>query len=224
MTRFRLEPRGEPPPVVVLAASLGAILAALIVTGFIFWGFGINPFFAYGTLLKATLGDFRGFSEVLRKTVPLLLAGVGLVLAFRARFWNIGAEGQLLAGAVAATGVALFTPVPPALTVPTMFAAGFLGGALWGLLPAVLKVRLGVNEIITTLMMNYIALYLVQYLIHGPWRGQSMMGFAYTDRFPAHAALPLIAGTRLHWPTLLIAVALALAVALLLVRTRLGYE
>ena len=226
MTRlsWRLEPRAHAGPALVLAASLGAILAALLVTGLIFAAYGHNAIAAYRMLIESTLADFRGFSEVLRKTTPLLLGGVGLVLAFRMKFWNIGAEGQILAGAAGATWVALFTPFSGWLTIPAMFTAGFLAGAAWGFLPALLKVRLGVNEIITTLMMNYIALYLVQYLILGPWRGPTQRGFAYTDRFPPEATLPLLEGTRLHWPTLAIGLALALLVAFLLARTRLGFE
>lgn len=224
MRRYRIEPRAEASPWLVIAASLAAIAAALVVTGFIFMAFGHNPFRAYAVLLGATLSDFRGFSEVLRKTVPLLLCGVGLVLAFRMKFWNIGAEGQILAGAAGATWVALFAPVEGGIKLPLMFLAGFMAGAAWGFLPALLKVRLGVNEIITTLMMNYIALYVVQYLILGPWRGQTQRGFAYTDRFPPDAILPLMAGTRLHWPTLVLGIALALAIAFLLARTRLGFE
>lgn len=224
MKRYRLEPRPAPPPGLVLAVSCGAVVAALVVTGFIFLGFGHNPITAYAQLFAATLGDLRGVSEVLRKTVPLLLCGVGLVLAFRLQFWNIGAEGQILAGAAGAAGVALFVPGLGPATLPAMFAAGFVAGAAWGFLPAILKARLGVSEIITTLMMNYIAFYLVQYLILGPWRGQEARGFAYTDRFPPEAALPLLPGTRLPWPTLVVAVALVLFVAFLLSRTRLGFE
>ncbi|MDQ3459317.1 MAG: ABC transporter permease [Deinococcota bacterium] len=222
--RYRLEPRGHASSPLVIAVSLGAIVAALVVTGFIFMGFGHNPLAAYGLLIEATLSDRRGVSEVLRKTVPLLLCGVGLVLAFRMRFWNIGAEGQILAGAVGAAAVALFSPVSGPLTLPAMFVAGFLAGAAWGFLPALLKAGLGVNEIITTLMMNYIAFYLVQYLILGPWRGQAVRGFAYTDRFPPDAVLPLLAGTRLAWPMLFVAVVLVLLISLLLARTRLGFE
>jgi simple sugar transport system permease protein len=103
----------------VLTVSLGAIALALIVTGFIFMGFGHNPLSAYAQLVGATLSDPRGVSEVLRKTAPLLLCGVGLVLAFRLQFWNIGAEGQLLAGAVGAAGVALFLPALGPLTRPS---------------------------------------------------------------------------------------------------------
>jgi simple sugar transport system permease protein len=178
----------------------------------------------YAVILQGNLGDPRGLAEVVRQTVPLLLTGIGLVVAFRAQFWNIGAEGQLLAGAVAAAGVALFSPIPAPYLLPTMFAAGGIAGALWGCLPTLLKVKLGVNEVITTLMMNYVALYLVQWLIHGPWKGKSMLGFAYTDTFPQAAWLPLLPGTRLHWPTAVLGVVLAILITILFSRMRLGYE
>ena len=129
---YKLEPKPTPPGHIVFLYSLGAVLVALVITGFIFMAYGMNPFAAYSTIFQKTLFNWRGFSEVIRKTIPLLLAGVGLVLAFRAQFWNIGAEGQILAGAVGAAGVALFVPVPPALAVPAMFLAGFIVGALWG--------------------------------------------------------------------------------------------
>lgn len=221
---WRLEPRPDAPPWLVLAVSVGAVAAALVVTGLIFWAYGHPPLAAYGSILEGTLGSPRGLSEVLRKSIPLLLAGVGLVLAFRAQFWNIGAEGQLLAGAVAASGVALFVPLGAPWLLLAMFGAGFLGGALWGLLPALLKVRLGVNEIITTLMLNYVAIYGVQYLIYGPWKGASTRGMPISDTFVAAAWLPVLPGTRLHWPTLALGVLAAFFVLFLLQRTRLGFE
>ncbi len=219
---FRIEP-AEPSGGWTLAVSAAAILAAFIVAGVIFWAYGVNPIHAYAVIAHDALLAPGAFPEIFRSAIPLLLAGVGLVLAFRAQFYNIGAEGQLLAGTVAATGVALFTPIRGPLTLPVMFAAGFLGGALWGLLPSLLKLRLNVNEVITTLMMNYIALYLVSWLVTGPWKGPSVRGFAYTDQFPAAAWLPLIPGTRVHWPTLALGIALAAGCAVLLSRTRLGF-
>lgn len=221
---WRLEPQPDPPRWLVFAVSVGAVVAALLVTGLIFWAYGHNPVTAYRDIFASTLGNPRGFSEVLRKSVPLLLAGVGLVLAFRAQFWNIGAEGQILAGAVAASGVALFVPLGAPWLIVAMFVAGFLGGALWGMLPALLKVRLGVSEIITTLMLNYVAIYGVQYLIYGPWKGLTTRGMPISDTFVAAAWLPTLAGTRLHWPTLLLGVLLAVAVHRLLGRTTLGFE
>jgi simple sugar transport system permease protein len=188
------------------------------------WAYGMRFPHDYAVIVQGTLGDTRGLAEVLRKTIPLLLIGVGLVVAFRAQFWNIGTEGQMLAGAMAAAGVALFVPLPPPWLLPALFIAGGLAGALWGALPTVLKVRLGVNEVLTTLMMNYMALYLVQWLIHGPWKGKSALGFAYSDTFPSAAWLPLLPGTRLHWPTLGLGLCVLIGVAVFLARTRLGYE
>jgi simple sugar transport system permease protein len=208
----------------VLIVSVLAVFAALIAAAGIFWSFGLNPIHAYATVFTGTLADRRAAPEILRQAIPLLLCGVGLVLAFRAQFWNIGAEGQLLAGASGAAGVALFAPLPAPLVLPAMFAAGAVCGALWGLLPTVLRLKLDVNEVITTLMMNYIALFLVDWLVHGPWKGPTAFGFAYTDTFRDAAWLSLVPGTRVHWPTLAIGVALALALAFFLARTRLGFE
>jgi len=219
---FRIEV-SQPSGAWTLAVSAVAIFAAFVAAGGIFWAYGINPIHAYAVIAHDALVVPGAFPEIFRSTIPLLLTGVGLVLAFRAQFYNIGAEGQLLAGTVAATGVALFTPIRGPMTLPVMFAAGFVGGALWGLLPSLLKLRLNVNEVITTLMMNYIALYFVSWLVTGPWKGPSVRGFAYTDQFPAAAWLPLIPGTRIHWPTLALGVVLAAGCAVLLARTRLGF-
>lgn len=224
MLGFRLEKRGQAGPWLVWGVSLGAIVVAMAITAGLFALFGVAPLAAFETLVQRTILDARGLSEVVRRSIPLMLAGVGLTLAFRARFWNIGAEGQLLIGAVAASGVALFSGLPGPLLVPTMFLAGFLAGAAWGLGPALLKVRLGVNEIITTLMLNYVAIYLVRWLINGPWKGRSLSGFAYSDMFDRAAWLPTIGTTRLHWPTLLLAIAAAIFIAWLLARTRFGFE
>ncbi len=221
---YKLEPRTKPPGQVVFLYSFAAVLVALIITGFIFMAYGLNPFSAYATIIQKTLLNWRGFSQVLLKSVPILLAGVGLVLAFRAQFWNIGAEGQILAGAAAAAGVALFLPLPAPLTLPAMFLAGFIAGGLWGFLPAILKVRLGVNEIITTLMMNYIMLYIVRWLINGPWKGKLVRGFSESDKFPAQAVLPTFVGTRLNWPTLGIAILFVFFIFFLLSRMKLGFE
>jgi simple sugar transport system permease protein len=226
MTRvwhLRIE-RGDPSGVWVLAVSGLAILAAFVVAGGIFWAYGLNPIHAYAVVARDAVTAPGALPEIFRPMIPLLLVGVGLVLAFRAQFYNIGAEGQLLAGAVAATWVALFTPIRGAWTIPAMFIAGFAAGALWAMLPSLLKLRLSVNEVISTLMMNYIALYVVSWLVTGPWKGPSVRGFPYTDMFAQAAWLPLIPGTRVHWPTLALGVAVAAACALLLDRTRLGFE
>ena len=208
----------------VFAVSIIAILAALVVAGIFFWIYGVSPVHAYQLILKGALGSRLGLAETVRRAIPLLLIGVGLTIAFRALFWNIGAEGQLLMGAIAAAGVALFAPVPEVLRLPMMFLAGCAGGAFWAFIPALLKVRLGINDVISTLMLNYVAGFIVQWLIHGPWKGPTARGFAYTDKFPPSAVLPRIPGTSIHWPTLIIGVVAAVVAYLWVSRTRQGFE
>jgi simple sugar transport system permease protein len=142
-------------------------------------------------------------------------------------FWNIGAEGQLVMGGFAAGAVALWFPelfpaIPTWAYLPLMIIAGVLFGALWGLIPAMLKAYLQVNEIITTLMLNYIAILWVQYLYYGPWKDPNGFGFPGTAQFPEYTWLPRIAG-RVHWGIIL-AFAAALLIWLVLDRTRWGYE
>lgn len=223
MSRVRWVPRLAAPAWLLVAVSAGAFLVALVVALFIFAAYGLDPLEAGATIVRRTLLDWRGFGEVIRKSIPLLLAGAGMALALRARFWNIGAEGQILAGAVGATAVALFVPVGW-FTIPAIYLAGFVAAALYGLVPAYLKARLGVNEIITTLMFNYVAIYLVRWLINGPWRGRSVTGFSYTDRFARDTYLPLWEGTRVHIPTLILGIVLALLITWLLRHTRLGFS
>ncbi len=202
-----------------------SLLLALLVVGVMFVALGVNPFFAYASILRGAFGSLYSLSETVTKAIPLILTGVGLTLAFRARFYNIGAEGQLLVGAVCATGLALLCPTwPREVLLPAMFLAGFLGGALWAAIPALLKTRWGVDEVITTLMTVYIASNLVKYLVYGPWKGADEMGFPYTSKFSLAAQLPRLGWSRIHYPTLLLGLCLAAVVSLLLMRTRLGYE
>ena len=200
-----------------------SIGAALLIAAIILWSQGVNPWYAYGRVFIGAFGSFYGWSETLTKAIPLMLCGLGLTVAFRSSFWNIGAEGQLLFGAMAATGVALFVPTGP-FTLPLMIAAGFLAGAAWGLLPAIFKGKLGANEVIITLMMNYIAIEIVKYLVTGPWKGAKQFGFPYTDKFPAAAQLPVLADTRVPYPMLIIGIALAIVLYIILKKTRLGYN
>ncbi len=205
---------------------LVSVASALLIAGFFLALQGIPPLELYSKMLAGSFASYHGISYTIVKTIPLLLCGAGLVLAFKANIWNIGAEGQLLMGAVAATWVALYAmpSAPSYLVIPAMFAFGFIAGALWGLVPGYLKSKLAVNEIITTLMMNYIAIKLVEYLIYGPWRGEEEWGFPITDKFPEAAWLPRIPGTSVHIPTLILALLSAALVYLLLYKTKVGYE
>ncbi len=221
---FEIKKRQNPSGLAVITVSLLALLGAFMVASIVFWAYGANPINAYRVLFGGAFGGLYELSETVRRATPLLLAGVGLVIAFRAKFWNIGAEGQLLLGAIAASWVALFSPIPDPLLIPAMFLFGFLAGAAWGLVPAFLKSKLGINEVITTLMLNYVAINLVLFLVQGPWKGEQQWGFPYTDKFSSPAQLPTLGNTDVHWITLLIGVVAAVLIYFLINRTTPGYE
>ncbi|MFQ6014670.1 MAG: ABC transporter permease [Anaerolineae bacterium] len=209
----------------MLSAPVLSVALALLVIALIFWGYGVDPLLAYRRIFVGAFGSLYGLSETIVKAIPLMICGVGLAIAFKALVWNIGAEGQLLIGATAATWLALSFPDLPAIVLlPAMFTAGFLGGALWGFIPGILKAKLRANEVITSLMMVYIASELVNYLVYGPWKGAAEWGFPYTDKFSLSAQLPRLFNTRIHYPTLILALVLAVLIYVLVMRTRLGYE
>ncbi len=203
-----------------------SIFLSLFISSLIFSLRGINPFFALYKIIFSSFGSLYGIKETITKAIPLMLCGIGLSIAFKGKFWNIGAEGQLLIGAVLATWVGLFIGknLPSIILIPLMFLAGFVGGGLVALIPALLKVRFNTNEVISTLMLNYIIEQYVQYLVYGPWKGKTQYGFPYTDNLPPNALLPIIKGSRIHYPTLIIAIILSILIFFLLFRTKLGYE
>ncbi|KGQ21502.1 ABC transporter permease [Thermus filiformis] len=219
---MRLEKDPNPSPLKQALALLLGLLLALFLLWPVLLVYGLGPDQALGALLD-TLREPLGRAEVLRRSIPLLLIGSGLALAFRTGFFNIGAEGQLLLGAVGAGAVALFLPPGP-WTLPLMFLLGGALGAAWAFLAAWLRAQRGVNEILSTLMLNYLAQYLVLYLVSGPWKGETARGFLYTDPFPPWAQLPTLGSSLVHWPTLLLGVVLALGLQVLLFRTPLGFE
>lgn len=219
---IRFHPLPAPSALRSILVTLGAVAIALILCALVFLAYGISPAEVYGHMLGGTLADATGWAEVGRRTIPLLLIGSGLALAFRAQFFNIGAEGQLLLGAVFSAGTALFVPLPGFLLIPAMFILGFLGGGLWASIAAWLR-RLNVNEILSTLMLNYVAVALVTYLIAGPWKGKDVRGYIYTDNIPGAGFLPVLPGTQVHWPTLLLGVLVALGLQWLLSRSTFGY-
>jgi len=222
---FHLERVSAPSPVAAVLIPLVSILLALVFAGLLILIVGENPIAVYRAMLDGALGDANGRAETLVKATPLLLAGLGVAVAFRMQLWNIGAEGQLYLGAIAAVGTALFiVPEAPSLVlIPAMVAAALLGGGAWGLIPGALRAFLGANEIITSLMLNYVAILFADYLIHGPWRDPQSFGFPGTPRLPAAASLPRWEPTRVHLG-LLFGLLAAVILWLLLRRTRWGYQ
>lgn len=220
----RIEKRLTTPRWMNYVVPGASIVVALFLGAILFAAAGVNPLQAYGTIFTGAFASVDGLTGTLVKAIPLILCGLGVAIAFRTLLWNIGAEGQLFMGAFAAAGVALFLlpNAPPIVLIPVMLLAGFLAGALWGFIPGVLKALLGVNEIITSLMLNYVAILWVDYLIYGPWKDPQGWGFPGTAPFPA-ALFPRIPGTRVHLGLILGILAAGL-LAFALQRTRWGYE
>jgi general nucleoside transport system permease protein len=232
--RVRLEPRADIPGWMTPVLTILAVVVALAIGALILWFVGGDPVRAYLHILDAAFGSVGVISDTLVKATPLILTGLACSIAFRMRLWNIGAEGQFLLGAWGASAIVL-APVLPADTpaivmIPVMMLAGAAAGALWGLIPGVLKARLAVNEIITTLMLNYIALAWVQFWVFGPW---SESGFQETAQFPRTAylprltdfadAVPALGGLTVHLGFLFALLATAI-VWLVVSRTHWGYE
>lgn len=222
--KLTLERKRSRSSAATLIALLLSVLAALIAGGALLLIVGANPLQAYGEMFRGAFGDDFALTQTLLKATPLLFTGLSVTLALRSGFWNIGAEGQLLMGAFAATGIALFwtDSLPTFLVIPAVIIAGFVGGALWGLLSAALKVWLGVNEIVTTLMLNYTAIEWIEFLYFSAWRNPRGFGFPGTAEFPREAWLPPLSG-RLHIGFAIALIACVL-VWLLLARTKWGYE
>ena len=220
----RLEKGADPSCWLTFALSTLALVIGLLSGAIMLIALGAHPWQAYGDITQGAFGSVYGLSETVVKATPLLLAGLGVGLAFRAGFWNIGAEGQLYMGAMGGTWVVLTFPgLPAPLLQPLMVMAGCLAGAAWGLIPAALRAYWRVNEVITTLMLNYIAILWVDFLLYGPWKDPQAFGLPFTPTFPPAARLPTLPGSRAHLGFLLGLLA-AGALALLLWRTRLGYE
>jgi ABC-type uncharacterized transport system permease subunit len=204
------------------AAVLVAVLLTLAVTAGPIRLAGANPAAAYQRYTITPLTTLNGIGEVLLAATPLIFTGLAVAIAFRVGFYNIGAEGQFLAGGIATTAFALGLPdLPAAIALPGALLAGALGGLAWGFLPAWLKRTAGIDEVVTTLLLNPVALLLVQGLLNGPWRN-SQTGFPDSDRYGPGYDLPRLAdGFRAHWG-LILGVLLVVVAWIVLSHTPLG--
>lgn len=209
---LKIEARREIPRSLLYATPVLAV-ALTVLAGFcLFLAMGYDPLMALYHFFVSPLLSLYGWSELMVKAAPLIMIGVGLAVGFRANVWNIGAEGQLTMGAVAGGVVALaFWGEETALTLPLMCLAGIAGGAVYAAVPAFLKTRFGVNEILTSLMLTYVATLFLSTLVYGPLKDPLGFNFPQSRMFGDAALLPiLLDGTRMHLGTL---VALAVAVA-----------
>jgi general nucleoside transport system permease protein len=213
--KLRLEARPEPSRLALWSAPLLATAATLCVGFIVFTALGRNPVAAFDAFFIAPVATRYGIAELLLKASPLMLIGTGLAIGYRANVWNIGAEGQLTLGALAGGGIALAVgeaDVPSALLLPAMFIAGALAGMLWAAIPALLRTRCNANEILTSLMLVYVATLLLSWLVHGPWRDPEGYNFPQSKIFAANALLPiLLSETRLNAGFVLALAVVALA-------------
>jgi len=208
----------------IILVPVISFLVSLLLASILLFASGVSATATYAAMFRGAFGSWSNFTETLVKAIPLMLTGLGVLIAFRMRFWNIGAEGQLALGGVAGAWVALFwSPfLPPWLVLPMVIFAGIVGGALWAAIPALLKAYLQVDETLTSLMLNYVAILFSEHLYYGPWRDPKGYGFPGTAPFPESAWLPRLFG-RAHLG-LVMALLLALVLWLVLNRTRWGFE
>jgi general nucleoside transport system permease protein len=219
---MRIESRGELSRTWLVAAPFAAIGATLVLASLFVWWAGAPLIRTYFALFEGGFGSRFAWSETLTRATPLIFTGLAVAVAFRARLFNIGAEGQLYAGALAAVAVGGLDG-PPALVFVAMLAAAMLAGALLLLVPALLRTRLGVDEVVTTLLLNFIALLFVSMMIDGPMKDPAAMGWPQSVTLPDALQLgKLIERTRVH-TGLLIALTLAAALAVLLRYSTFGF-
>jgi simple sugar transport system permease protein len=224
--RLELVPRATVSPLARALAPAAAFLTAFVIAGLVIWLLGRSPVAAFRVYVLDPLQDPWALQELLVKATPLVLIAIGLSYCFRANLWNIGAEGQYVMGAVFGGWLALATHGTEAgwWVLPAMLLLGIAGGALYGMIPALLKTRFGVSEILTSLMLVYVAQLVLDYLARGPWRDPKGFNFPQSVTFdPAATLPPIFESGRVHYGFLfaLLAVAVTAGVA---GRTLFGYR
>ena len=222
---FKLIKRPEPSRLMVFMSPLIALTLTLLSGVVLFQLMGVNPGEALFAFFVEPLTSKYGWGELGVKATPLVLIAVALSIGFRAGVWNIGAEGQLTLGAICGGGIALlFYDVESIFVLPLMVVCGILGGMLWASIPAFLRTRFNANEILTSLMLTYVATLFLSVLVHGPWRDPDGFNFPESRIFSDSATLPLILeGTRLHlgW---IFALLVVIGAWVLMSRTIIGFQ
>lgn len=222
---MRLEPKPAPSLAATLAYPLAAIAATLVITSLLVLAAGASPLSVFQLVLVGAAGSQFAALETLTRATPLIFTGLAIAVAFRAKLWNIGAEAQLYAGAVVT--VVLGTgalPLPAPILLPIIIASAMLAGAALLLGPAILKTRFGVDEVVTTLLLNFVMLLFVSMLLEGVLKDPMGLGWPQSQRVVEEARLPrIVTGRRLHYGFVL-AIVSAIAVWIIMKRTTLGYE
>ncbi len=224
MLPIRIVKRQEPLGWSSCFVLVGAISLSLLLSGLFLMIGGTSPIDGISTLFSGAFGSRFAFEDALLKATPIFLCSLGVAIAFRLQVWNIGAEGQFALGAVGATWMALSFPEAPAyLVLPAMITMAALAGGLWGLVPALLRQKLKTNEIIVTLMMNYIAILILDYLVYGIWKDPASFGFPMTSEFSEAAVVGRIGSSNFSWG-LIHCFVLGTVLWIFLGFTRIGFE
>lgn len=218
---IRLAKRNGMPKGKMWAIRGASFVVAILLGVIIFLAIGQNPFAAYGTIISGSLGKATAIRQTVKIAIPLLGTALAIAPCFKMRFWNIGAEGQITAGAVGASYFALFwaDSLPAPALILVMALAGALFGGIWALIPAFFKAKWGTNETLFTLMMNYIIIGIVRWLQGGPWEGRP--GSQIIPMFDSAAVLPKVFGVHCGW---IIVLALTVLMFVYMKYTKHGYE
>lgn len=219
---IEVDERRNVPLWIAYGTPVFTVLAALGVGSFALVALGVSPITGYKAMFVDTLTSQLGLQNTLMKAVPLILAGLAVYLPMKAQLWNIGAEGQIYLGAIAGTWVGLNTEMALWARLPLMFVAASVAGAFWAGVPAWLRAKWGVNEIITTLLLTFVGANVMSYLVRGPMRSPSG-NFPQTDILPNAGQLPVIPGTDVHIGVFL-AIAAVIFISLLMNTTKFGFE
>lgn len=223
MNLLRITKRDDMPRRKEIVVRILAVVLSILFSGLILLIFGLNPVEIFKAILEGALGTQVRIQQTIVKAIPLLITSLGIIVAFKMKFWNIGAEGQITMGALGATFVALNLPdsMPAPIKLLLMAVASMICGGLWAFIPAIFKAKMNTNETIFTLMLNYIAIKFVTYLQYGPWKDPNSGGFPRIAYYPDNALLPSVFGVHIGWIIALVCVVL---VYLFINHTKKGYE
>ena len=219
---FELSAREEVPWWLAYGTPVFTVVAALAVSAIALVALGVNPIAAYGLMFVNTATNEFGITQTLIKSVPLILTGLAVYVPLRAGLWNIGAEGQLYMGGIVGTWIGLNVGLPSIALIPAAFVGAAIAGALWAGIPGWLKAKWDVNEIITTLLLTFVAIELASYMVRGPMQGGAG-NFPVSALLPTAAQLPTLPGLDVH-VGILLAVFVVGCVYVINNRTRLGFE
>lgn len=184
--------------------AMVSLLAAPLLMAILLRAVGKNPVAIFWAVIVSGFGNPLGLTEAITRMTPIFLCALAVAIPTRAGLYNIGGEGQLHCGAIAATAVVLYVPwLPHFMMIPFIIVVAMIGGALWGIIPGLLRARFQVNEILVSLMLNYVAIFFVEHLVHGQWKDPNALGWPYSAPFPEWAVLPTLGKSNIHLGILL---------------------